>query len=118
MIINLSNHPSALWAEEQRQACASFGEIMDMAFPRVDPAWDEDDIALVADEVCSLLSCMEGVEAVHVAGEHTLTFAIVTRLLRAGFRCLTSTTERMSVDLPDGKIMKAFKFVRLREYRL
>ena len=118
MLINLCNHPSALWAEEQKQACAAFGETVDMDFPNVDPAWDEDDIARVADEVCSRISQLEGVEAVHVAGEHTLTFAIVVRLLKAGYRCLTSTTERNSVNLPDGRIVKTFKFVRLRDYRL
>ena len=118
MLINLTNHPSALWTEEQRQACSGFDGIMDMKFPSVDPAWDEDDIARVARDVCTRISGMEGVEAVHIAGEHTLTFAIVTRLLKAGIRCLTSTTERLSTDLPDGRIIKTFRFVRLRDYKL
>ena len=89
-----------------------------MEFPSVDPAWDEDDIARAADDICRRLMGIEGVEAVHVAGEHTLTFAIVARLLKAGICCLTSTTERSSVDLPDGRIIKTFRFVRLRDYRI
>ena len=91
---------------------------MDMKFPSVDPAWDEDDIARVADEVCLRLMRIEELEAVHVAGEHTLTFAIVARLLKAGIRCLTSTTERDAEDTLDGRIIKAFRFVRLRDYRI
>ena len=118
MLINLTNHPSALWTREQREACAGFDGIVDMEFPDVDPAWDEDDIVRAADEICLRLASMEGLEAVHIAGEHTLTFAIVVRLLKAGVRCLTSTTERSSVDLPDGRIIKTFKFVRLRDYRI
>ena len=118
MLINLTNHPSALWTKEQREACAGFDGIMDMKFPSVDPAWGEDDIARAADDICRRLMGIKGLEAVHVAGEHTLTFAIVARLLKAGIRCLTSTTERSSVDLPDGRIIKTFRFVRLRDYRL
>ena len=118
MLINLTNHPSALWAKEQIEACSGFDGITDMEFPSVDPAWDEDDIARAADDICRRLTCIEGLEAVHIAGEHTLTFAIVTRLLKAGIRCLTSTTKRNSVDTPDGRIIKTFRFVRLRDYRL
>ena len=117
-LINLSNHPSAFWSEEQKQTCTTLGDIVDMNFPNVDPAWDENDIAQVADEICSRITQLKDVVAVHVAGEHTLTFAIVVRLLRAGYRCLTSTTERNSVNLPDGRIVKTFSFVRLRDYRL
>ena len=118
MLINLTNHPSALWTKEQREACSGFDGIVDMEFPSVDPDWGEDDIARVADDVCQRLTGMKDLEAVHVAGEHTLTFAIVARLLKTGIRCLTSTTARKSVDQPDGSILKTFKFVRLRDYRL
>ena len=118
MLINLTNHPSALWNKEQREACSGFDGITDMEFPCVNPTWDEGDIARVADDICRHLMGIKGVEAVHVAGEHTLTFAIVARLLKAGIRCLTSTTERNAVDTPDGRIIKTFRFVRLREYRL
>ena len=118
MLINLTNHPSALWTKEQREACSGFDGIMGMEFPSVDPAWDEDDIARAADDICRHLTGIKGVEAVHVAGEHTLTVAIVARLLKVGTRCLTSTTERNSVDTPDGRIIKTFRFVRLEDYRL
>lgn len=118
MLINLTNHPSSQWTKEQRDACSDFDGIVDLDFPLVDPAWDETKIARVADDICSHIANIKGVEAIHVAGEHTLTFAIVARLLQAGYRCLTSTTERRSIDLPDGRIIKAFRFVRLRDYRL
>ena len=118
MLINLTNHPSDLWTMEQREACAGFDGITDMEFPSVDHARDEDDIARAADDICRRLMGIKGMEAVHVAGEHTLTFAIVARLLKAGIRCLTSTTERNSVDTPDGRIIKTFRFVRLEDYRL
>ena len=118
MLINLSNHPSSGWSDEQLRDCAPYGEVVDMPFPRVDPAWGEADVARVADEVCRRILAMEDVRAVHVAGEHTLTFAVVTRLLRAGVCCLTSTTDRIVQDLPDGQMVKTFRFVRLRKYEM
>ena len=118
MLINLSNHSSSNWTDEQLQACAAFGEVVDMPFPNVDPSCDEAEIARLADETYGRILATADVQAVHVMGEYTLTFAIVSRLLKAGFRCLTSTTERISRELPDGQILKTFRFVRLREYRV
>lgn len=35
MFINFSNHPSILWAEEERNAALKYGTIEDLAFPQV-----------------------------------------------------------------------------------
>ena len=35
MFINFSNHPSRLWAEEERNAALQYGTIEDLAFPQV-----------------------------------------------------------------------------------
>lgn len=116
MIINLSNHPSQGWSREQTEAASTFGEIVDMQFPNVNPQWDEREIAAKADEICDLICGMDDVRAVHVAGEPTLVFALVSRLLDRGIRCVSSTTERISQELPDGKKLSTFRFVRLRDF--
>lgn len=42
MLLNLSNHPSSLWCDEQKKAAETlFGEIVDLPFPQVDPNGDE-----------------------------------------------------------------------------
>lgn len=42
MLLNLSNHPSSLWCDEQIKAAETlFGEIVDLPFPQVDPNGDE-----------------------------------------------------------------------------
>lgn len=117
MLINLSNHPSQGWSREQTEAASAYGEIVDMAFPDVNPQWDEREIAAKADEICGRICGMDDVRAVHVAGEPTLVFALVSRLLDRGVRCVSSTTERISQELPDGRKLSAFRFVRLREFR-
>ena len=40
MFINFSNHPSKLWAEDERNAALQYGTIEDLAFPQV-PAQPE-----------------------------------------------------------------------------
>ena len=35
MFINFSNHPSKLWAEDEKNAALQYGTIEDLAFPQV-----------------------------------------------------------------------------------
>ena len=35
MFINFSNHPSKLWAEDEKNAAFQYGTIEDLAFPQV-----------------------------------------------------------------------------------
>ena len=41
MFINFTNHPSAQWSAEQKAAAQAYGEVIDLAFPAIDPAADE-----------------------------------------------------------------------------
>jgi len=118
LFINLSNHPSAGWSEEQKAAAAEYGDIEDMAFPAVDPDDDEEKIAEIADSITEavLKKAFDHDVTVHVMGEMTLTFAIVSRLTARGITCLSSTSERMSQELPDGSKLAMFKFQKFRKY--
>lgn len=118
IFINLSNHPSDKWSEAQLHAARQYGDIEDMPFPQVDPEADDEEISRIADE-CTRLILDEAVDndvSVHVMGEMSLTFAIVKRLQDHGIRCVSSTSERISEDLPDGTRKVGFRFRRFREY--
>ncbi len=118
MFLNLSNHPSALWGAEQKAAAEQLcGEIVDLPFPAVDPAGDEEYIAALADEYCKKVVEMAAGKTVmvHLMGEMTLTLALVRRLQVAGIPCLASTTRRMTVE-QDGVKTSVFKFVKFRKY--
>ena len=39
MFINLTNHPSATWSEEQLKAARQYGEIVDLHFPIIEPTF-------------------------------------------------------------------------------
>lgn len=121
MFVNFSNHSSADWSEEQRQAAESYGNIIDIKFPSVDPDASESDIEALADK------CVESIlaqkpSAVMCQGEFTLCYTVVRRLKEKGIVCLAACSVRESKEhrLDDGKVRRVsvFRFCRFREYRL
>lgn len=125
MLINLTNHPYALWDDNQKkEAGGKYGVVRDLSFPRVNPHSDEKDIARLAKELFNqvqrLLSKPSGKhneDAVHIQGEFTLVFALVSLLLKHGIKCIASTTERKVAVQADGTKISRFSFVRFREYK-
>ena len=122
MFINLTNHPSDRWSEEQRSAALQYGQIVDIPFPQVPPEANEDYIARLADSLMlNVLTKRRQTNlepiVVHLAGEHTLVYALVSRLRHAGIRCVASTTQRVAEEDGSGVKISEFKFVRFREYR-
>lgn len=119
MLINLSNHPSSKWSEAQTQSAHQYGDIVDLPFPKVDPKGDETDVVNLAEEYFQkVLDLANGTNVtVHLMGEMTLTYALVQRLQKIGIVCVASTTQRVSIDLPDGRQESVFKFVKFRKYQ-
>ena len=120
MFVNCSNHPSAGWAAEQRAAAEKWGRIVDVPFPSVPADADEDQIQSLAETTVSKIISFHPC-AVMCQGEFTLTFAIVSELLRKGIHVVSACSERdvqeeKQADGSDRKIAK-FRFVRLRAYR-
>ena len=117
MFINLTNHPSEKWSEEQFNAAHQYGEIVDLSFPIIEPSFTKDDIMFLVREFTeTIFGLMEGNTVVHVMGEMTFTYNIVNVLKGTGITCLASTTERNTIMMPDGKKISEFKFVQFREY--
>lgn len=121
ILLNLSNHPHSTWSERQLQAARDlFGEIIDIAFPVVDPTLDEEGIEQLA---CEYLSKITEIAAdknetpvVHLMGEYTFTFALANKLKTEGIEVLVSTSERQTEMNPDGSKTIRFDFVRFRKY--
>jgi hypothetical protein len=118
MLLNLSNHPSASWASDQRAAAeAAFGAVQDIAFPAIPPEWGQADVAALAQDYAGRCLALAPA-AVHVMGELTFTLAFVALAASRGLRCVASTTERLVKDLPGGDRQVSFRFVRFRDYTL
>lgn len=121
MFVNLSNHPSNKWNDEQLDAAVKLaGKVVDYPFPDVSPMWSVEKIRQVAVEIVSDILFKYDREnlVVHVAGEFTLCFAIVSYLQSRGVRCVASCTFRQVEDKADGSKLSVFKFIQFREYTL
>jgi hypothetical protein len=121
MFINLSNHPSSEWSQSQLLAASKYGLLVDIPFPVVDPHSETGPIVFLAEnyeiEIRKMVSKEpRGSTAVHIMGELTFCFKLVVQLQKVGIRCLLSTTNRQTIDQPDGTKISRFEFVRFREY--
>ena len=141
MLINLSNHSSTNWSDEQKkEALRLFGGLTNMVFPLIDPNLDTNAIEKLADEYLrqirlfqlnltdSLIPYLfhneqndkvshqtESPLVVHLMGELTFCFALASRLQQYDIRCVVSTTERIA-DEQNGLKLSQFNFVKFRDY--
>lgn len=118
LFINFSNHPSSRWGDAQLAAAEEYGEICDLPFPMVDEQSSEEGVSQLADRYVATIMSMGKPEeiTVHIMGEMTFTFMVVTRLKELGIRCVASTTKRKTTYNDDGSKVSEFSFVRFREY--
>ena len=118
LFINFSNHPFQDWGQSQQEAAKKYGTIVDIPFPDVSPTNIKKDLSsLVNQYVQKITSISKDKEAcVHIMGEMTFTFMVVTRLKEMGIKCVASTTERKTTYNDDGTKQSEFSFVRFREY--
>lgn len=116
MFINLTNHPISGWSEDQLKAAKAYGEVIDFNFPDIEPFFTSQEINDLADTTVVEIMGVDTHPVVHIMGEMTFTYAVVSRLKANGIICVASTTERLVKMLPDGKKISEFKFVQFREY--
>lgn len=116
MLINLTNHPSVSWSNEQRMAAEVYGKIVDLPFPQVDPNCTETEIDRLSDDyLCRILGYGDDC-VVHIMGELTFVFSLVNKLKQRGVTCVASTTARVVIDKGNGLKESQFKFVSFRMY--
>ena len=130
MLINLSNHPAYkienkkiiyIWEEEQLNAVSQYGEIENLPFPNIPPEYTTEQVCDLAKDYLNrcvnLIQSSNNESAVHITGEMTFCFELIQLLLKKGYTCITSTTERI-VEEKDGVKKSIYKFVRFRNYIL
>lgn len=118
MFINLTNHPSESWSEEQLKAARCFGEIVDIPFPVIDENASEKDINRLADDYLNTILSKGDSDnlTVHVMGEQTFCYAIISKLQKEGIRCIASCTRRDVFVNEEGQAVSTFHFSNFREY--
>jgi hypothetical protein len=124
MLVNLSNHPSGDWDARQIKTAESlYGTIVDLPFPLVDPYASSQKVErqamLFFEKIIHLLKTNAESNsriAVHIQGEFTFVFNLVTKLKSAGIKCIASTSIRNVKEIKPGEKMINFEFVQFREY--
>jgi hypothetical protein len=119
MFINLTNHPSSGWSEEQLKAAHQYSDhVCDMKFPDIKPEYSTAMVKKFANVMVEIITttCKSEKPVVHIMGEMTYTYHVVSLLKEQGITCVASTTERIVKMMPDGKKVSEFKFVQFREY--
>lgn len=118
--INISNHPSDKWDEKQRNAALEYGSIVDIPFPEIDTNDSTEKLALLADEYLGKIKAIASPYSavVHLMGEQTFCFSLLTRLQKAGYRCVASTTKRIVQEIGNNERCVVFSFEKFREYEL
>ena len=117
--INYSNHPSSAWLKDQLAAAKVYGEIVDLNFPNINPNFTSAMINCLADEAVNAITSYGEDIIVHIMGEMTFTYAVVSRLKALGIKCVASTTKHdpgKTIITPDGKKISEFYFIQFREY--
>ncbi len=118
MLLNLSNHPSEKWSDQQRDiALKAFGNIEDIAFPNVDPETGLEGVQQLAKSFFEVIQKKAEKEkvTVHLMGEMTFTYTLVKMLELAGITCVASTTKRIATE-KEGKKVTIFEFKGFRPY--
>jgi hypothetical protein len=128
MFVNLSNHPSTKWTKEQIDEAiklcpeVKFNGIVDIQFPEIDPAGNEEYIDNLSNEYLKkILELKDSIKnedediIVHVMGEQTFCFSLISKLIKRRILCVASTTKRVATE-EDGVKTSIFKFCKFRFY--
>lgn len=115
MLLNLTNHPSHQWPENQTALALEFYQsIIDLPFPQIDPSLTSSQLDELVDVYFQKVIAFHP-HAVHIMGEMTFTFRLVQRLKVIGIPCIASTTERITEQVGEVKTSR-FQFVQFRAY--
>lgn len=120
VFINLSNHPSSMWVERQKQAALrGHTEIVDIAFPAIDPHGTSQDIDNLVEEYFKKVITYHA-PTVMLQGEFLFTYRLINRLKKAGITVVAGCSERRTIESVDenGATSKqsVFEFVDFKEY--
>jgi hypothetical protein len=115
MLLNISNHPKSEWGNQQLHIAEKlYGHIEDIPFPHISPELDNEGLnRLVSETVEKVLAKKPA--AVHIMGEMTFVFRVVTALKQKGILCISGASKR---DVIQEGILKVstFNFIQFREY--
>lgn len=118
MFVNLSNHPIASWSKKQLDVASKFGEPINIPFPNINPRDGEAELRVLCDIYLDKIHEQGNPEnlVIHLMGEMSFTFLLLSALMNEGYRCVASTSERIVKETDKGVKEVLFEFVGFRDY--
>lgn len=124
MFVNLSNHPSEKWSDQQKGMFSGGHAIVDIPFPPVPASASMVEVHAMARDIVAahFIDPARGwtdgrKNRVMVQGEFSLTIELTRMLQALGWECVVACSERNTVDNDDGTKTTRFEFVRFRILR-
>ena len=119
--VNLSNHPSSRWSQQQLSAAQALGTVIDIPFPAIDPTATTQEISAAAAQVLAQILTLDA-PVVMVQGEYTFTYQLVRLLEAKGIRAVAGCSRRITHEQTDetGATVKTSEFIfeGFRDYYL
>lgn len=119
LFVNLTNHKSDLWSDDQLKAAKKYGLLIDYPFPVISPLLDEESVRMISETTVDdiMKFCPT---AVLCQGDYSATYQMVSLFKKFGVLVLSACSERdvKEIKEPSGETTKIslFKFVRFRKY--
>lgn len=100
MFVNVSNHPSELWLDKQKECALCYGDIVDVTFPAIHKDYDSNKydelVELYYERIMGLYP-----DVVMVQGEFVFTYRLVGKLKASGIRVVSARSERVCQEFKD-----------------
>lgn len=127
MFINVSNHPSSNWNEEQIAAAASYGAIVDLLCPIIGPRRSDEELNALVETTCQKVKDLIATDESNISesivmaqGESVFIYRLVRALKADGIRVVAACSERHVTEVlqADGSSLKTsrYQFAGFREY--
>lgn len=114
IFVNFTNHPSYQWTDVQKKEAMKYGRIVDITFPKVDPAGNQEYIIHLAQD-CVRKIMESHPTAVLCQGEFCLAYRVISELKKEGICVLAACSERIVTEKKNVKKV-TFVFEQFREY--
>ena len=119
MLLNITNHPSNKWSEEQMNGALNLAlDVVDIPFPNVDPKLSTEEVYKMADNLVQDIEKKYGINNICclVQGDFTLTVALIFCLNYHEIPVYAATSERNTINNEDGSKTFIFNFNQFRNY--
>ena len=115
MFVNFTNHSSSKWSELQLREAETYGEILDIPFPSVDPECEKSYIYELANQYVHEITDKEP-DCVLCQGEFCLSYAVIECLKAEKIKVVAACSRRVVEEISMATGTKKFQNLNLYNF--